>query len=136
MLNSDRLKIARKACGLTQQQVSELLGVDRSTYAYYELGVSSPSLDRAMKLASMFHVEIDWLFRDDESEEKKTDKWSAPETVLEALAQIKEMKITELSKDERALVSLYRLASKDGHQDDLFKALYQIAGITDEEDEE
>lgn len=136
MINFDRLKVARKACGLTQQQVSELLAVERSTYAYYELGVLSPSLEKTKKLASIFHVDVDWLLCDDLiNEDKKSKKWNAPETTLEILAQIKEMNITELSKNERALVSLFRLANKDGRQEDVFRTLYKMAGIRDEEDE-
>ena len=33
-----KLKRLRENFNLTQQQVAEALGIDRSTYAYYELG--------------------------------------------------------------------------------------------------
>lgn len=42
--------------GLTQLNVAELIGVDRSTYTYYELGRTVPSWDIVKKLAKIFNV--------------------------------------------------------------------------------
>ena len=58
MIVSERLRAARKACKMTQGQVAELLGVDRSTYTYYETGKSSPSYENLMRLAAMFKVDV------------------------------------------------------------------------------
>ena len=58
---SQRLKAARKACKLTQNQVAEVLGIDRSAYSYYESGKTSPSLVNLLRLASVFKVEASWL---------------------------------------------------------------------------
>ena len=38
-----RIKAAREAAGLTQDQAAELLGVKRPTFAQYELGRRVPS---------------------------------------------------------------------------------------------
>ena len=46
----------RKEKGLTQQQVAEHLGVDRSTYAYYESGRSKLSIDVVVKLAHFYQI--------------------------------------------------------------------------------
>ena len=37
------LRQCRENAGLTQKQVSDALGVERSTYAYYETGTTRPS---------------------------------------------------------------------------------------------
>lgn len=45
----------RKAHGLTQEQVAELLKIKRSTYAYYERNIT-PTTETIRKLAAMFSV--------------------------------------------------------------------------------
>ena len=44
----------RKERGLTQQQLADLLNIDRSTYAYYESGRSKLSIDIMVKLAHFY----------------------------------------------------------------------------------
>ena len=46
----------RKEKGLTQQQVADVLQVDRSTYAYYESGRSKLSIDIIVKLAHFYQI--------------------------------------------------------------------------------
>lgn len=58
---SDQLRKCRQRCGLAQRQVAEQIGVDRSTYTYYELGTTSPSIETIKRLATIYGVSIDWL---------------------------------------------------------------------------
>ena len=58
------LKLKRKQLGLTQQLMSDLLNLERSTYAYYETGKTSPSLETLSKLAAMFDCSIEDLLRE------------------------------------------------------------------------
>ena len=51
-----QLKKIRKAEGLTQEMLGEALGIDRSTYAYYECGKTSPDLRMVCRLAGVFRV--------------------------------------------------------------------------------
>ncbi len=51
-----RLKELRKKEGLTQEMLGAALGVDRSTYTYYETGKSSPDLRMVCRLAGIFRV--------------------------------------------------------------------------------
>jgi len=60
-LLSATLKQYRRDLGLTQEQVALALQIDRSTYAYYESGRSSPSLEIAAKFANLFGITIDAL---------------------------------------------------------------------------
>ncbi|MBR0423824.1 MAG: helix-turn-helix transcriptional regulator [Clostridia bacterium] len=50
------IKKLRKSCGYTQKEVADILGVDRSTYAYYESGRIKPDIDTIRKLSNIFRV--------------------------------------------------------------------------------
>lgn len=52
----------RKKLGLTQQQVSELIGVNRNTYSSYEIGAITPSLDVAIKIKKALQTKDDDIF--------------------------------------------------------------------------
>ena len=46
----------RRERGLTQQRVADSLGIDRSTYAYYESGRTRFNIDIVVKLAHFYQV--------------------------------------------------------------------------------
>jgi transcriptional regulator with XRE-family HTH domain len=52
----------RTGCGWTQEDLAELLGVDRKTINRLENGTFSLSLDRVFQLAVAFNVEPAALF--------------------------------------------------------------------------
>ena len=52
------LKAMRMAKGLTQEQLANECGVQRTTITMIELGVNKPSVELAKKLGEIF--EIDW----------------------------------------------------------------------------
>ncbi len=131
MIVTERLKSARKACNFTQQQVADLIGVDRSTYAYYELGTTTPSLDKLVLIAAVFKTDIDWFIGTD----LKKNVWSSPENTLSLKQQIKERQLGELSKDERKLIGLYRLALKNGNDKALIDALCELSGTNNENEQ-
>ena len=53
---SEQLKRRRKQEGLTQELLGEALGIDRSTYAYYEGGKTCPDLRMVCRLAGIFRI--------------------------------------------------------------------------------
>ncbi len=55
------LKETRKACGLTQKQVAQMLNVVESCYANWEQGRTEPNIDTLRKLCEIFKVTIDEL---------------------------------------------------------------------------
>lgn len=57
----ERLRNARKNCGLTQQQVAQKLGVTPSTYCGYETGKREPDVEKVKLLASILHISADAL---------------------------------------------------------------------------
>lgn len=52
----------RKEMGMTQAQVAERVGTDRSTYAHIEIGRTTPSLALALRLAKFYDRTIEDLF--------------------------------------------------------------------------
>lgn len=62
-----RLKTLRTARHLTQQQMADHLGVDRTTYTKYESGTNDPSIETIRSLASFFGVTTDYLLEHSDS---------------------------------------------------------------------
>ncbi|NLN82425.1 MAG: helix-turn-helix transcriptional regulator [Clostridiales bacterium] len=62
---SQRLRALRKLKNQTQQQVSDFLHLNRSTYAYYESGKASPSLQTLVLLSEYYEVSTDFLLKGD-----------------------------------------------------------------------
>lgn len=129
MILTERLKAARIACKLTQQQLADILGVDRSTYAYYELGTLTPPPEIIKMLASVFKSDKEWLAGSFMQEML----WSAPDTPMRMQQSINERRMGDLTKDERALIALYRIALNNGNKDEMFKTLSDAAMQFNEE---
>ena len=62
------LKSLRESKGLSQQQVAELLNIERTTYVKYETGVINPSR-KLTDLAKLYNVSVDYLL----GNEQQTD---------------------------------------------------------------
>lgn len=60
MLN-ENLKIYRKKCGYTQEEVAEQLHVVRQTLSKWEKGISVPDADLLIQLAKIYDVSVDEL---------------------------------------------------------------------------
>lgn len=60
-LFSERLRKLRAIAKMTQQEVADHLGIQRSTYAYYETGAIEPSLTVLQQLATEFRVTVGYL---------------------------------------------------------------------------
>lgn len=58
---ADRLQLLRRSQRWTPEEVAERLGIDRSTYSYYERGRSRPSYETLLKIAVLYHVSCDYL---------------------------------------------------------------------------
>lgn len=60
-LFSERLKETRTSQGLTQKQLAERAKTAPASFASYEKGVKTPSLDAALRIAQALNVSLDWL---------------------------------------------------------------------------
>lgn len=58
---SERLIEYRRRRGLSQEQLGEAVGVTRQTVSKWELGATTPELDKLIQLAGFFGVSIDAL---------------------------------------------------------------------------
>ena len=116
MLLNQRLKHFRTTSGLTQQQVADVLGLDRSTYAYYESGKTTPDIKSVNKLLKIFNISYYELMEEqdpttvnvanDDSQDDEEDK----------------LHIYDLSKSEKRLVIYFRVLSPN-QQKDLLKSI-------------
>lgn len=61
---NEKIKNARKAAGLTQQQVADAIDTSKQYYASYEQGTRQPRLDNLKRIAEACGVELDY-FGDD-----------------------------------------------------------------------
>lgn len=69
----DRIKQLRKKRGMTQKELGEALGVDRSSIGKYETG-TPPSSEIILKAAEYFKVSVDYLYgRDTQKLEAEND---------------------------------------------------------------
>lgn len=59
---NEKLKMLRKKKGLTQQEIADLIHVNRVTYTNWEKGKREPSFENLIKLADLLEVSLDLLF--------------------------------------------------------------------------
>lgn len=57
----NKLISLRKSAGLSQEELAGKIGVTRQTISKWELGLSSPELDKLLKLSETFDVSLDTL---------------------------------------------------------------------------
>ncbi len=91
-----RLRQYRIACGLTQEQVSSVLNINRTTYTKYETGVSEPSQELLGRIVSMFGTDYNSILGD--KDEFKSEPLVAEPTI----------RMNSLNNAEKRLVSGYR----------------------------
>lgn len=96
-----KLKELRENYDLSQQQVASALNIDRSTYGYYELDKTRPSLETLVRLSHIFSVPAEQLLPTEEEDA----------AVLSDLCQPSSM-VRSLTKDERGLLTLFRSLTK------------------------
>ena len=61
MTLGEKIKEARKQCGLSQEQLAEKMAVSRSAVAKWEVNNGLPDVDNLKSLAAMLNVSIDYL---------------------------------------------------------------------------
>ncbi len=60
----EKIKKARKECGLSQEQLAEKMSLSRSAIAKWEAGNGLPDVDNLKTLARLLNVSVDYLLDD------------------------------------------------------------------------
>jgi transcriptional regulator with XRE-family HTH domain len=74
----NNLKLLRKRKGLSQEEVAQTLGMNRSTYSGYENGVAQPNIDNLIAFSRLFEISVDELVKNDFTQ-FETNDWSRME---------------------------------------------------------
>lgn len=62
---SERLKNARVAANMNQEQLASIIGVAKSTLSGYELGTREPSMSTIAKITAALNVDANYLLQDE-----------------------------------------------------------------------
>ena len=122
----DRLRAIRKEYGLTQQNIADVLGVDRTTYTVYEGGSITPSPATLVKLSQIYNVTVGYLIGVEENhpELRKIPEEKQREKLLSSDP------ISLLKKEEKELLLYFRVISDEEKRKiiDEMKTLAQRSG--------
>ncbi len=122
----DRLRAIRKEHGLTQQNIADVLGVDRTTYTVYEGGSITPSPATLVKLSQIYNVTVGYLIGVEENhpELRKIPEEKQMEKLLSSDP------ISLLKKEEKELLLYFRVISDEEKRKiiDEMKTLAQRSG--------
>ena len=66
MTLGEKIKEARKQCGLSQEQLAEKMAISRSAVAKWEANNGLPDVDNLKALAQLLNVSVDYLLDDGE----------------------------------------------------------------------
>lgn len=71
MNTGEKIRQIRKMSGMTQEELAEKLNVSRQTISKWESGLSSPDLENAANLCSLFQISLDDLVKERQVMEKE-----------------------------------------------------------------
>lgn len=108
----EQIRTIRKANRYTQQQVSDILNIERSTFASYETGRNRPDVALLQNFAKIFNVTVDYILSINPQKELVVfDEVVAYKKKNNAIL------LSELTKEERDILGLYRLCDEQGKKD-------------------
>jgi transcriptional regulator with XRE-family HTH domain len=135
MLNV-RLKELRKEKGLTQSEVAEAMGLDRSTYGKYETGDSIPDLDKLSWLAAYFDVSTDYLLGRSNIKKPASEILSLNKVIADALTENPELLVFWNTLKEREDLQLLFKQTRKMSPKGIRQVIRMIKAIEEEEDRE
>ena len=96
---NENLKEARIKSGLLQKEVSENIGVAKSTYSLYESGNREPNVNTIKKIADVLNVSADTLLGIDEEPTTMAAHFDGDEYTEDELDEIRQF--AEFVKNKR-----------------------------------
>ena len=103
-----KLKKMRTELGLTQDDIAEVLSMNRTTFSKYENGAAVPPVNVLMKLAALFNVPVSVMLNDD-----NTLRFNSPERDDVDADTGSVSDFTQLNRDETKLILKLRLMNAD-----------------------
>ena len=93
MFKGERLKQLRKAKGLTQTELAEMLNINKSTICCYEKGTRQPSLETIIEFMQIFAVTSDYLLgADNLIKTLENDKYTVKALTNEEITLVEELR--------------------------------------------
>lgn len=102
---SRRLRELRSQTTLTQQNIADILGIDRTAYTLYETGKNTPTIKACIKLSQLYGVTVGCVLG---TEDLARPKDYLKVTDLKNNLMLSEETGTEVKKDESDLLAIYR----------------------------
>ena len=99
---SENLISLRKKKGLSQEQLADELGITRQTISKWELGVSTPEMDKLVQIANYFDVNVDDLISKENINNKKQTNSSFVGVDEKYIPQTNASDNTYVKKDKNA----------------------------------
>ncbi len=96
---NENLRIAREQRGLSQKEMSERIGVAKSTYSLYESGNREPNVQTIKKIADTLNVSADMLLGIEEDNNTIAAHFDGDEFTESELEEIKQF--AEFVKNKR-----------------------------------
>ena len=62
---NEKLIMLRKQHNLSQEQVAEKLGVARQTISKWELGETTPEMDKLIMISELYNITLDELMKEE-----------------------------------------------------------------------
>lgn len=114
---AETLRKLRLAAGYSQQNVADVLNVNRSTYTYYETGKTMPDIVSLYKIARMFGVPIDVFFYEEKLSKFEDSNRRRPAKIVPLDAK----KVGDLKSEEKDLIAWIR--ANEANTKEVLKAL-------------
>lgn len=120
---AQRLRLMRNQRGWTQMQIADLLGIKRSTYAYYETCTSEPDMDTLVRLAGLLHTSVDFLVGNaDNMSCTHTTYFSSKDPDVQLI----------LTEDEEQMLAFFRALDENNRKDLLKIAVDKLGAVYDQ----
>ncbi len=103
-----QMRALRTVNHYTQQQIADILNIDRTTYTSYEISKNTPDIMLLDAFAKIFSVDIDFILHiDTQNIDTLCDEVEAYEANSDDCSLV-----SKLSKEERELIGEYRILSE------------------------
>ena len=111
---AESLKTVRKEHNFKQKEIADAMGIDRSTYSFYETGKTNPPIETLCKLSRIYNVTIGYLLGKEANNPELLKRSASVSSGVDPIAMLK--------KDEQLLIMYYRVAS-DSAKKEIFEEI-------------